>query len=156
MALNKPLAVSINTPLSTGVAGSVTTTTPVMAPFERIQNGDFSSAAGWDDGGGWTIAAGQAECTSPSTFLVNTLASPITAGKTVSASVTIVADPSTANWLATLYNTDTLATQTLFLMFGDGPGTYTNEVTASDNFNAFRIRESGTSGMIIDNVSLIA
>ena len=123
-----------------------------LGPTEHIQTGDFSSSTGWS-GAAWTIALGVATCNSAGQFFVNALAVPIDSGADVSGSIDVIDNPAGAPLSVFLYNTSTLASQTIINELGGVPGTFTGNVTASSSFDAVWIRSIGDAGIVIDNVS---
>lgn len=124
-------------------------------PSERLQSGNFSSSTGWS-GSAWTIASGVATNTAANQFLVGTLVPPIANGNSVSVSLGVTGNPNAVAWMLFLYNTTTLASQTVITEAGGIPGTFSNSVTASGDFDAVRIRAIGDAGLVIDDVSVIA
>lgn len=129
-----------------------------VARTERVQNGDFASATGWNTAGiAWVIALGVATNDTAGQFLANTLLDPVLAGDSVTATVTVTDNPLTATWMIQLYNSSTLAAQNIFSE-SSGPGVYTNAspVIATGTFDQIRIRAIGDPGLILDTVSVLA
>lgn len=129
-----------------------------VARTERVQNGDFASATGWNtSGAAWTIAAGEATNNTAGQYLANTLLDPILAGDSVTATVTVTDNPAVATWMIQLYNSSTLAAQNV-LTVSDVAGTYSNAspVISTGTFDQIRIRAIADPGLIIDTVSVLA
>lgn len=134
-------------------------TASAAEPTERVQNGDFLSATGWDTAGvAWTISLGTALNNTAGQFLTNTLTSPILAGQSVTATVVVTDNPNAVTWMISMYNTITLASQNILSEGGGSPGTYTNgvEVVALADYDAIRIRAIADPGLLLDSVSVLA
>ena len=123
--------------------------------MERVTNGGFADGTGWS-GAGWTVAGGVATNDAAGQFLVGELDPPIAPGETASASIAVVDNPNAVTWMLFLYNTTTLASQTLINESGGMPGLFLGSDTASGAFDAVRIRAIGDAGLVVDNVSIMA
>lgn len=134
-------------------------TASASEPTERVQNGDFLSATGWDTAGAaWTILLGTALNNTAGQFLTNTLLDPVLTGQSVTATVVVTDNPNAVSWMIALYNTSTLASQNIFSEGGGVPGTYTNgvPVVALADYDAIRIRALVDPGLLLDSVSVLA
>jgi hypothetical protein len=125
-------------------------------PTERVQNGDFASATGWNTSGvAWTIAAGVATNNTAGQFLTNTLVTPLVGGESYSFSVNIIANPAATGVQVQLYNSSTTATQAIF-SDGTTTGIKNSAGTVSGAFDQIRIGAIDDAGLVIDDMSLLA
>lgn len=125
-------------------------------PAERVQNGNFSSATGWDtSGASWAIAAGVATNAVVGPTLTNTLSTPLVGGETFDLAFEVIANPASTGMACQLFNSSTLATQTIF-SDGTTTGLKTASGTVSGAFDQLRFGASDDAGLVIDNVSLLA
>lgn len=123
---------------------------------ERVQNGDFASATGWDtSGASWTIASGVATNAVLGPLLTGTLSPALVGGEAFNFSFSVVANPASTACAVQLFNSSTLAVQTIFTD-GSTPGQKTSSGTVSGAFDRIRIGASDDPGLVIDNMSLLA
>lgn len=124
--------------------------------IERVQNGDFASATGWDTAGaGWTIASGEATNNTLGTFLTNTLVEPVESGMAYAFQFDVVANPNVTGLQVQLYNSGTTASQSIFTD-GTTTGTKNSAGTVTGTFDQLRIGAIDDADAVIDNVSLVA
>lgn len=138
------------------VATSNQSVTISGAGVQRVQNGNFSSATGWNtSGAAWTIAAGVATNNTAGMFLINTLTTPLVGGESFMLSFDVNANPLVSGISVQLFNSVSMAAQVIFTD-GSTTGTKTSSGTVSGAFDQLRIAAVDDAGAIIDNVSLLA
>lgn len=124
---------------------------------ERVQNGDFASATGWSfPGATWAIAAGVATNNTAANFLTGTFSQALAAGEAVPVSFGCVANPAATGVVVQLYNSVTLATQTIYNAIPTAGTVNAPGAVASGAFDQIRFRALDDPGLVIDNVSLVA
>lgn len=158
MALNRPIAVGVRSYISVGIdqAEKVMAAVAQVPATERVTNGDFSSATGWDtSGAGWTIATNQATNNTVGQPLTNSLQNaPITAGQHFEFSFNIVLNPLNTSVVVRLVNSITSATQQIY-SDGTTTGVKTSSGTVSGDFDQLLVLAADDSGLAIDDVSLM-
>jgi hypothetical protein len=123
-------------------------------PAERVENGSFSSADGWDTSGlSWSIGAGLATNATPGQFLSRPIQPPLVGGEAFTFSLDVVANPTLMQVI--LFDSVAEGTQNLFNGMAS-IGANGSSGTVSGAFDTIRIRSAEDPSMVIDNVSFIA
>lgn len=151
------IAQSVARSVARSVGRAVTGAAAASVPAtQRVQNGDFASATGWNtSGAAWTIAAGVATNNTNGMFLTNTLVTPTVGGETFNFAFDVVLNPAATGIVVSLFNSSTLASQSIFTD-GSTVGTKNSSGTVSGAFDQLRIAAVDDPGAVIDNVSLLA
>lgn len=124
---------------------------------ERVTNGGFADATGWDDpAAAWTISGGTATNVTNGQTLRQTLAVPFVGGESYAASVDLVVNGATARVRLQLYAAGALV-QTILSEQPLGTGSLSNSGTIDAAADELRILiTTGGTTSAIDNVSLVA
>lgn len=122
-------------------------------PSERIDNGGFDTADGWDTAdGAWVIALGVATNSTPLQFIERPLSAPLAGGEDFVFSFD-ASNPVVTQVL--LYNSVTEAAQSIYMQ-QPSEGTNGSTGTVSGEFDTFRMRAAEDPGMVVDNISFVA